>query len=93
MRRQEGGGVSPSFRVPHPGQPSLPNFKVERKQEMQFAGYKKSFGEDQRLDRNGNLSGVFCRASTVGPREGGGGEQLHGQCHCQNLVTGDKGQG
>lgn len=42
--------------------------KFERKQEMQFADYKKSLGEDQRLDRNGNPS-VFCRASTLGLRE------------------------
>lgn len=47
--------------------------KFERKQEMQFSGYKKSFGEDQRLDRNGHPSGVFCRASTMSPREWGGG--------------------
>lgn len=43
--------------------------KFERKQEMQFADYKKSFGEDQRLDRNGNPSAAFCRDSSLGPRE------------------------
>lgn len=42
--------------------------KFERKQEMQFADYKKSLGEDQSLDRNGNPS-IFCKASTLGPRE------------------------
>lgn len=45
--------------------------KFKRKQEMQFVDYKQSFGEDQRLARNGNPSGVFCRASTTGPREWG----------------------
>lgn len=42
--------------------------KFERKQEMQFADYKKRLGEDQSLDRNGNPS-IFCKASTLGPRE------------------------
>lgn len=40
---------------------------------MQFAGYKKSCGGDQRLDRNGNPSGAFCRAPqwTLGNRRSG----------------------
>lgn len=65
--------------------------KFERKQEMQSADYKKRFREDQRLYGNGHPSGVFCRGSTMGPREWG--EWLHGQCRCQNLAQEAKGQG
>jgi hypothetical protein len=54
MRSWGGGGASLTFRVLYPGCPHYLISKFERKKDCNLQTIKKSFVEDQRLDRNPN---------------------------------------
>ena len=64
--------------------------KFERKQEMQFADYKRAL---ERIKVWIEMETQVSSAKLVHWAPGNSGEWLYGQCYCQNLAKGDKGQG